>query len=367
MSGTTFLESTLTLAQGGKPLERLPMDMVRRYESMLAQNRISWTEHHKIVRQLGAGGQGVVFLAERRGADNFTVPLALKVFSPERYESATAYDRAMSRMARVAAEVAQIQQDNLLDVENFVDRGRIRVMEMEWIDGYDLSRLLTNETLHRTHERVSPKRWEYLNRVIVTAGPEQPRLKPGVAISIVGDCLAALAALHRTGIVHGDVKPANIMVKRTGTAKIIDIGSAFEIADPPQQRMCTPMAAAPEILEKRESTPRSDLASIGYVLIEMLSGRAPFTGLSSYSDLLEAKRTLPNRLHEFLPLELMASDHLVNFCRRLIAPDPQKRFPDAGTANLAPDGSANFLRQLVKGDMASEYDNEMRVWLEELE
>ena len=76
--------------------------------------------------------------------------MALKIFSPERYDDARSYDEAMARMAHVAARVAQIQQDNLLDVHNFVDRNRIRLMEMEWIDGYDLSRLLTREMLDRT-------------------------------------------------------------------------------------------------------------------------------------------------------------------------------------------------------------------------
>ena len=75
--------------------------------------------------------------------------MALKIFSPERYEDARGYDEAMGRIARVAARVAQIQQDNLLDVHNFVDRSRIRLMEMEWIDGYDLSRLLTHSMLDR--------------------------------------------------------------------------------------------------------------------------------------------------------------------------------------------------------------------------
>ncbi len=57
-----------------------------------------------------------MYLSERRGTDGFTLPVALKIFSPERFEDSRAYDEAMARIARVAARVAQIQQDNLLDV-----------------------------------------------------------------------------------------------------------------------------------------------------------------------------------------------------------------------------------------------------------
>ena len=192
--------------------------------------------------------------------------------------------------------MAQIQQDNLLDVHNWVDRSRIRMMEMEWVDGYDLSRLLTRQMLERLESRVSSKRWKYINQVIVTAGPMQPRLKPGIAIAIVRDCLAALAALHREGIVHGDLKPSNIMLKRTGNAKIVDLGSAFDLEQAPPRRTCTPAYAAPEVLEGEASSPRSDLASLGYVLIEMLAGAPPFAGLTNFRDLLEAKRFLAQRL-----------------------------------------------------------------------
>jgi serine/threonine-protein kinase len=318
-------------------------------------------------RRLGAGGQGVVYLSERRGTDNFTLPVAVKVFSPARYADARGYDEAMGRIARIAARVAQIQQDNLLDVQNFVERNRIRIMEMEWIDGYDLSRLLTAEMFERTREHVSNRRWEYLNNVIVTRGPIQPRLKPGIAVSIVRECLAALAALHREEIVHGDVKPSNIMLKRTGNAKIVDIGSAFDLTDAPAQRTCTPSYAAPEVLEGQDYSPRSDLASLGYVLIEMLSGEQPFAGLNTLRDLLEAKRILPHRLPQLLPQEVVCNELLMNFCRTLIAPDPMRRFPNAEAADLLKEGAAAFHRQLIKGDLASEYENEIRLWLEELE
>jgi serine/threonine-protein kinase len=175
-----------------------------------------------------------------------------------------------------------------------------------------------------------------------------------------------MAALHREGIVHGDIKPSNIMLKRTGIAKIIDIGSAYEADDPPPIRTCTPAYAAPEVLEGADATPRSDLASLGYVLIELLSGKQPFAKFKTYKELLEAKRLLPQRLHDILPPELLASELLVSFCRGLIAPDPMRRFPSAEAADLLKEGAAAFHRQLVMGNLSSEYGNEIRVWLEEL-
>jgi serine/threonine-protein kinase len=305
-------------------------------------------------------------LSHSRGADGFTVPVAVKVFSPERFEVAQKYDEAMIRIAKVSAHVAQIAQDNLLDVRNFVDRQRIRMMVMEWVDGFDLRRLMCNRALGRVKDRVSTRRWEYINDVIATEGPEQTRFKPGVAVSIVHECLAALAALHRESIVHGDIKPSNVMLKRTGNAKIIDIGAAFEMDDPPPTRTCTPTYAAPEVLDGRDNTPRSDLAALGYVLVEMLSGCQPFRGMKTYRALLEAKRLLPQRLTDILPEEVSCNELLMSFCRGLIAPDPMLRFPDAEAATLVDDGASAFLRQLVKGDMSSEYENEIRLLIEEL-
>jgi len=367
MCTTTFHEGTRTITKDGTPSQRCPDELLERYTTLLDDKRFPWTEHHSLIRLLGSGGQGVVFLSERRGADKFTLPVAIKIFSPERYRDAAAYDQSMGRIARVAAHVAQIQQDNLLDVQNFADRNRIRLMVMEWIDGYDLSRLLTRQMLQRARERLSNRRWEYINNVIVTAGPVQPRIKPGVAIAIVRECLAALAALHREGVVHGDLKPSNIMLKRTGNAKIIDIGSAYELDDPPQERTCTPPYAAPEVLDGGDYTPRSDLASLGYVLIEMLSGRPPFAGIHNLRDLLEAKRFLAQRLDQILPEEVVVNELLMNFCRGLIAPDPMRRYPSAEDADLQKGGAASFHRQLIVGDLASEYDNEIRLWLEGLD
>jgi serine/threonine-protein kinase len=334
MLTTTMHDVDGTLTRGGHVKDRLSNELFKLYSEILEHKRFPWTLHMRFGKLLGRGGQGVVYLTRRCGADGFTVPVAIKVFSPERYSDGRGYDEAMQRMARVASGVAQIQHDNLIYVHDFVDRFRIRMMIMEWVDGLDLHRLLTNQMLDMVRDRVSNRRFEYINRVIVTSGPVHPRVKPGVAVAIVRDCLSGLAALHREEVVHGDIKPSNIMLKRIGSAKLVDIGSAFEMTAPPKCRCCTPAYAAPEVLEGSECTPRSDLASLGYVLIELLGGRPLFAGMNSSRELLEAKRLLPHRLHDILPQDCTVNELLMNFCRGLIAPDPMRRFPSAEAADL---------------------------------
>lgn len=366
MTSTTLNNLQLTQTFGGSPASHENSELLQQYAAILDQKRLHWTSYQRLHKLLGSGGQGVVYLSYRRGTDGFTVPLAMKIFSPERFSVSGHYEQSMARIARVASRVAQIQHDNVLAVHDFVERHRIRIMIMEWIDGYDLRDLLLPARLTSIRQRVPTRRWDYINSVIVTDGPVQSRFKAGVAVAIARDCLAALAALHRERIIHGDIKPSNIMLKRTGHAKVIDIGSAFEMDDPPQSRTCTPAYAAPEVLEGNAATPRSDLASLGYVLIEMLSGRPCFADVSSLRELLEAKRRMPQRLQEVLPPEVACNNLLMNFCRGLIAPDPARRFPSAEAAELLEDGAASFHRQLVLSDLASEYDNEIRLLLEEL-
>ncbi len=340
--------------------------LLRQYESLLKNGSVRWAAEYKKIRMLGKGGQGVVYLSERHGTDHFRLPVALKIFSPESYRDVPSYVADMARIADISSRVALIQHDNLLDLHNFIEHGGIRIMIMEWVDGYDLRDLMTTQVFEQSRTRLRPERWTYVNKVILCAGPVQPRLKPGVAIQILRECLAGLAALHRDGIVHGDLKPANIMVKRTGNAKIIDIGSAMDLDQASARRMWSPAYAAPEVLAGSKNTPQSDLASLGYVLIEMLAGQSPFEGMSDYKSLLAAKKDLDQRLKSLLPDEVSCNEMLLHLCQKLIAPDPAKRFPDAQAADLDRKGAADFHRQLVKGDLASEYEHDLRLWLEEL-
>lgn len=365
-STTYIFESTITQPQSGNVSGGCSPELCGRYHELLNQKQVRWHEDIEFIDVLGQGGQGVVFLSERRGTDGFVLPVAVKMFSPERFANDILYEEEMCYMAWMAGKVARIQHDHLLTVHNWRSLNRIRFMEMECVDGFDMSQLLRQEMLDHLQDRVSFARWQHFNEVVVTAGQSHPRLMPGIAVPIIRDCLGALGALHREGIVHGDVKPSNIMLKKTGNAKVVDIGSAFQIESRPIARPYTLAYAAPEVLEGKEITPRSDIASLGYVLIEMLSGRRLFSAGSELSG-LDGRLLLASQLHKILPPSVASSELLMNFCKSLIAPDPNKRFENAEAADLFKDGAADFHRQLIKGDLSCEYEPEIRNWLDELE
>ena len=109
-------------------------------------------------------------------------------------------------------------------------------------------------------------------------------------------------------------------------------------------RTCTPSYAAPEVLEGNEITPRSDLASLGYVLIEMLSGVPIFLGLRTYEDLINAKHRIVNHLFELLPREILDSKLLLELICGLVAPDPRDRFQSAEAADLVKETAKRLLR-----------------------
>ena len=94
---------------------------------------------------------------------------------------------------------------------------------------------------------------------------------------------------------------------------------------------------------------------------------ARIDNVQRFADLITAKKQLPDRLPEFLPAEIKQDERLLALLRGLIAADPANRFPDAEAADLYDHGAANFQRELVKGNLSSEYENEIRLWLQEVE
>jgi len=336
------------------------------FQEIQKQPDVSWQVTYRLIRKIGSGGQGVVYLADRVGAHDVSFRLALKIFSPDPYESRELYDLEMARLARVGMKLARIQQDHLLDIHNVMTFDGIETLIMEWVEGFDLGHLMKPKLFDRLKGVVPAKTWEYVNDVVATPEGSGIRFKPGVAISILRDCLSGVAALHEQGIVHADLKPSNIMVKLTGHSKIIDFGSAFALDDLPNRPTWTPRYAAPELLLGSPHSISSDLASLGYILLEMLTGVIPFRKVKSMKELVQAKLDLPDRLEDQLPADLKNNDSLIKLIRGLIDADPASRFSSATAADLEEIGAAGFHRHLVKADLSSEYEHDLKTWLSAL-
>ena len=370
------------------PNETLPFNAVasgkgigplkKEFQSLIQFGRIPMEETLELQYILGQGKQGIVFFSERKSVDGFTLPIALIFFEPHSFQQPEDYAEAMKYSARVASVVSRIQHEHLLAVRNWSMQNQIRVMEMEWVDGYDLSELLDHQILTHMSTRFTPEAYENCLKVILSPGLHHPRFKAGVALYIIRDCLKAFQALHELRIVHSDIKPANIMLTKTGGVKIIDIGAAFFIDSPPSRTFYSPYYAAPEMLAingMEQVSPQSDLASLGYVFIQLLSGRFPFTRLQNgqpsinltRKELLEQKSSLIDRLPEILPEDVRQNEILVHFCQRMIHPDPEKRFQSAQDAVVdATDGLSVIQRSLVNMGLYSDFDYDLKSWISTL-
>jgi serine/threonine-protein kinase len=176
------------------------------------------------------------------------------------------------------------------------------------------------------------------------------------------------------------------MIDSYGAIRLIDFCSAYHLSSPPSQRAWTPRYAPPEVLLGGEGTPQSDLASLGYVLLEFLTGR-PDVLVASLADnpllanesleldsvydldkntrkeLAEIKRQLPDRLTDLIPSQVRDSDLLIHICRNLIAPNPGDRFQNARRA--ISEGTHDFQSQLhnARPRLAVFYAEYMERWI----
>src|SRR6266852_204803 len=178
---------------------------------------------------------------------------------------------------------------------------------------------------------------EYVNgRTLLQVFAESPIPWPR-ACSWAADLASALGRAHHAGIIHGDVKPANIMVTEDGTVKLSDFGIArFATQVSGSGRiMGTPAYLAPEQILGEPHSTRSDLFSLGIVLYQMLTGVPPFDGSSVAAvcaQILTSDPVAPSRRNPALPSGL---DHIVMRC---LAKKAEDRYPsgDALAASLYP-------------------------------
>ncbi len=216
--------------------------------------------HYRIVRQLGRGGMGEVYLAEDLKLKR---QVALKVLPPEFAEN----ERRRSRFRREAESIARLNHPNIVTVYSTEEADGIYFITMEMVEG-------------QSFESAVP--------------PDGFNLDKFLALAVqISD---ALAAAHESGVIHRDLKPANVMLTPRGRVKILDFGLA-KVGGDPQSDADTELATmtatvdgalvgtvpymSPEQIGGRPADERSDIFSVGLLFFEMLSGRRAFHGDSA--------------------------------------------------------------------------------------
>ena len=264
--------------------------------------------HYRIVRQLGAGGMGIVYEAEDTRLGRH---VALK-FLPESIGLAPEVVERFEREARIASS---LNHPNICTIYDIGADGGRRVIVMELLEGEALRTRIQGQPL-----------------------PLEQVLDVGCQIA------DALDAAHAKGVVHRDIKPANIFITKRGQAKLLDFGVAklggeaharavvdeTRVAD---EVLTTPGMAigsinymSPEQARGEDTDGRTDLFSLGLVLYEMATGRQAFGGQTTaivFDGILNRQPPDPRMVNAELP------DELLRVMGRALEKDRRLRFQSA--------------------------------------
>jgi len=255
---------------------------------------------------IGSGSMATVHKGVQKSLDRL---VAIKRIHPHLAES----PEFVVRFEREAKASAHLKNVNIMDIIDFgVDEQHGYYLVMEYVDGPTLAKLMR-------------------------AGGDVPL---DVALAITHQILNGLEHAHNNGVVHRDVKPANIMLTSTGIVKIADFGVALASKLPSLtqlgQRIGTPAYMSPEQAEGKRVDQRSDLFSVGIILYEMLAHKAPFSGTDTEvrNQILTTTPPPLSTLDASVPAELDA------ILERALEKDPTNRFFDAGEFAFAIEGFA---------------------------
>ena len=261
----------------------------------------------KIIRKLGQGGMGAVYLAEQLGIGH---RVAIKFLKAEFSTDAEIARRFLNE----AKSYALVAHPNAVAFHDFGqdDEGNLFIA-MEYCEGVDLKKVIA----------------------------EQGRLPLAEAADVVIQVADVLANAHAKGVVHRDLKPENIMIRRGlrgvhakvldfGIARLMDAGTKLTVAG---AIAGTPRYMSPEQVEGKEVDHRADIYSLGIVLYEVLTGHQPFDG-NTIAEIL--------RKQSFDPMPTLASvapdlDYpaLEAVIQKACAKKRDERFPDARSMQLA--------------------------------
>jgi WD40 repeat protein len=252
--------------------------------------------HYEVFEAVGTGGMGIVL---RAFDDKLHRVVAIKVLLPALAISGS----ARQRFVREARAAAAVTHDNVIDIHAVEDAGPVPYLVMQFIAG---------RTLQEKLDRTGPL-------------PLKEVLRIGLQVA------AGLAAAHAQGLVHRDVKPANILLENSvERVKITDFGLARAVDDASLTGSGliagTPAYMSPEQAHGKKVDHRSDLFSLGSVLYTMCAGHAPFRAETSMAVLKRVCEDTPRPLGE---VNADVPEWLEALIARLHAKDPAGRFQTA--------------------------------------
>ena len=248
--------------------------------------------HFEIVRPLGSGGMGQVYQALDTSLQRY---VAVKVLRGGNARSEGQIDSLLQE----AVSQARVTHPNIVTIYYVGKEQGNPFLAMELVTGNSLSKLIADGSLTFSQ------------------------------ISSIGLQLAkALCFSHELDIIHGDIKPGNILVQNNGNVKLSDFGMARRASDDSSGRIGgTPNYIAPELLDGKKPTVQSDMYALGVTLYEMSFGRHPvaLTG-TTIPDWVKSHQTakieFPQPWPEYLPVKWR------DLLQRLLAADPDQRFQD---------------------------------------
>ena len=260
-----------------------------------------------LLRRLGSGGMADVYLAEQSSLDR---QVAVKVLRSESLQGGG--EVLLKRFEQEARAAGGLSHPNVVQIITTGREGNLAWIVQEYVPGLNLSQWIRR---HGPPDYATGLRW-------------------------LQQTAAALRAAAEAGIVHRDVKPENILLTRSGTAKVTDFGLA-QLNQPRQPRMNltqagttmgTPWYMSPEQIEGGRLDHRSDQYSLGVTAWHMFAGRPPFPGKNPMAVAVQHLRERPPALSGF------RADLPVALCRvieRMMQKKPDDRFSDMGVLEEA--------------------------------